>query len=102
MMFFIIAKAVDSIFHKPDSVFVTATAREILWTGLPVDCSVKDFAGSAVCGILREDDSGFLKDGENYKFALFGAVSNYIFICIYYTYVKYHFSCMRCTVKNWE
>nr|AIU56857.1 sensory neuron membrane protein 1 [Microplitis mediator] len=67
------AKAVDSIFHKPDSVFVTATAREILWTGLPVDCSVKDFAGSAVCGILREDDSGFLKDGENYKFALFGA-----------------------------
>ncbi|KAF7992411.1 hypothetical protein HCN44_001736 [Aphidius gifuensis] len=67
-------KAVDSIFHKPSSVFVKATVREILWTGLPVDCSVQDFAGKAVCGILREDDSALLKDGEeNYKFALFGA-----------------------------
>nr|AWS20447.1 sensory neuron membrane protein 1 [Aphidius gifuensis] len=67
------AKAVDSIFHKPDSVFVKATVREILWTGLPVDCSVQDFAGKAVCGILREDDSSLLKDGEtNYKFAIFG------------------------------
>lgn len=78
-----IAKAVDSIFHKPSSVFVTATAREILWTGLPVDCSVKDFAGSAVCGIIREDDSGFIKDGENYKFALFGPVSLKIFLSIW-------------------
>lgn len=71
-----LGKAVDSIFHKPSSVFVKATVREILWTGLPVDCSVQDFAGKAVCGILREDDSALLKDGEeNYKFALFGAVS---------------------------
>lgn len=74
------AKAVDSIFHKPDSVFVKATVREILWTGLPVDCSVQDFAGKAVCGILREDDSALLKDGpDNYKFALFGPVSFFHF-----------------------
>ncbi|KAK0097725.1 hypothetical protein PV326_014253 [Microctonus aethiopoides] len=67
------AKAMDSIFHKPDSVFVKATAKQILWDGLPVDCSVKDFAGSAVCSILRENDGGLIKDGpENYKFALFG------------------------------
>lgn len=66
----------DSIFHKPDSVFVKATAKQILWDGLPVDCSVKDFAGSAVCSILRENDGGLIKDGpENYKFALFGHVS---------------------------
>ncbi|XP_034946984.1 sensory neuron membrane protein 1-like [Chelonus insularis] len=66
------AKAIDSIFHKPDSIFIKTTARQILWDGLPVDCSVKDFAGSAVCSLLREDDSALIKDGENYRFALFG------------------------------
>nr|QNL15118.1 sensory neuron membrane protein 2 [Aulacocentrum confusum] len=67
------AKAIDSIFHKPDSVFIKTTPRQVLWEGLPVDCTVKDFAGSAVCSILLEDESAFIKEGPGqYRIALFG------------------------------
>ncbi|XP_015114625.1 sensory neuron membrane protein 1 isoform X1 [Diachasma alloeum] len=68
------AKAVDSIFKKPDSVFVKATVREILWTGLPVDCTVQDFQGKAVCSLLAENEAAFIVEGPGkYRFALLGA-----------------------------
>lgn len=70
----ILNKAVDSIFKKPDSVFVRAKAREILFDGLPVDCTVKDFAGSAVCSILKTEGKDLIEVEENrYKFSIFGA-----------------------------
>ena len=70
-----VGKAVDSIFHKPDSIFVTAKAKDILFDGLPVDCDVKDFAGSAVCNLLKTEAKDLVPDGENrYKFSLFGGV----------------------------
>ncbi|XP_018359576.1 PREDICTED: sensory neuron membrane protein 1-like isoform X1 [Trachymyrmex cornetzi] len=69
----VVGKAVDSIFHKPDSIFVTAKAKDILFDGLPVDCDVKDFAGSAVCNLLKTEAKDLIPDGENrYKFSLFG------------------------------
>ncbi|KAL2716851.1 sensory neuron membrane protein 1-like [Vespula squamosa] len=70
----ILNKAVDSIFKKPDSIFVKVKAREILFDGLPVDCTVKDFAGSAVCSILKSEGKDLVNDGDNrYKFSIFGA-----------------------------
>ncbi|XP_011159294.2 sensory neuron membrane protein 1 isoform X2 [Solenopsis invicta] len=73
----VVGKAVDSIFHKPDSIFVTAKAKDILFDGLPVDCTVTDFAGSAVCNILKTEATDLIPDGENrYKFSLFGGKNN--------------------------
>ncbi|KMQ89696.1 sensory neuron membrane protein [Lasius niger] len=69
----IVGKAVDSIFHKPASLFVKAKAKDILFDGLPVDCTVKDFAGAAVCNLLKTEAKDLVKDGEDrYKFSLFG------------------------------
>ncbi|XP_070515757.1 sensory neuron membrane protein 1-like isoform X1 [Cardiocondyla obscurior] len=69
----VVGKAVDSIFHKPDSIFVTAKAKDILFDGLPVDCTVKDFAGSAVCSLLKSEAKDLVPDGEDrYKFSVFG------------------------------
>ncbi|KAM0730087.1 Sensory neuron membrane protein 1 [Formica fusca] len=69
----VVGKAVDSIFHKPASLFVKAKAKDILFNGLPVDCTVKDFAGSAVCNILKTEAKDLVPDGEDrYKFSLFG------------------------------
>ncbi|XP_012225459.1 sensory neuron membrane protein 1-like isoform X1 [Linepithema humile] len=69
----IVGKAVDSIFHKPDSIFVRAKAKDILFDGLPVDCTVTDFAGSAVCNLLKTEAKDLVPDGENrYKFSIFG------------------------------
>jgi len=73
-----VGKAVDSIFHKPDSIFVTAKAKDLLFGGLPVDCTVKDFAGSAVCNVLKTEAKDLVPDGEGrYKFSLFGGVGDF-------------------------
>nr|AQN78521.1 sensory neuron membrane protein 1 [Meteorus pulchricornis] len=67
-----VGKALDSVLHKPESVFMKTTPRELLWEGMLIDCTVKDGAGKALCKELRKDDSGLLKEGENYRIALFG------------------------------
>lgn len=69
-------KAIDSIYKKPTSIFVKATARELLFDGLPIDCTVTDFAGSAVCALLKSQAKDLIPVGENmYKFSIFGHVS---------------------------
>ncbi|XP_050598000.1 sensory neuron membrane protein 1 isoform X2 [Bombus affinis] len=69
----ILNKAVDNIFKKPTSVFVRAKAREILFDGVPLDCTGKDFASSAICNVLKEKEDALLPDGPGrYLFSLFG------------------------------
>ena len=69
-----IGKAVDSIFKKPPSVFFKIKAQDILFNGLPIDCTVTDFAGKAVCSQLEGSD--LPNDGQNqYKFSIFGSVN---------------------------
>ncbi|XP_029047510.2 sensory neuron membrane protein 1-like [Osmia bicornis bicornis] len=72
----IVDKAVDSIFKKPDTVFVRAKAKDILFDGLPIDCTVKDLAGAATCKVLKVkgENNGLISDGEGrYRFSLFGS-----------------------------
>lgn len=69
----------DNIFKKPESVFIRAKAREILFDGLPVDCTGKDFASSAICSVLKEKDDALIADGPGrYLFSLFGPVRIFI------------------------
>lgn len=76
MVDIISGKAIDSIFKKPKSLFVRVKAREILFDGLPIDCTVKDFAGSAVCSVLRSQEENFVVVEPNkYKVSMFGHVS---------------------------
>ncbi|XP_072748130.1 sensory neuron membrane protein 1-like [Anoplolepis gracilipes] len=68
-----VSKAVDSIFHKPDSLFIKIKAKDIISDGLPIDCTVTDFAGSMVCNLLKTEAKNLMSDGENrYKFSLLG------------------------------
>lgn len=58
---------------------------DFMFDGLPIDCNVDDFAGTAVCSMLSENSDGLMKDGEDkYRFSLFGAVcfiiKNFFFI----------------------
>lgn len=76
----------DSIFKKPGTVFVKTKVKDLLFNGLPIDCTVKDFAGAATCNVLKEkaEENGLIPDGEGrYLFSLFGAVrliNYYIFV----------------------
>ncbi|XP_031830913.2 sensory neuron membrane protein 1 isoform X2 [Nomia melanderi] len=69
----LINKGVDSIFKKPQTVFVKAKVRDILFDGLFVDCRVKDFAGTAICSQLKEKGESLVPlDDDQYLFSLFG------------------------------
>ncbi|XP_072748125.1 sensory neuron membrane protein 1-like isoform X2 [Anoplolepis gracilipes] len=70
----VLGKAIDSIFHKPESIFVKTQAKNIIFNGLPVDCTVTDFAGKAVCNVLKTKAKDLMPDGEDlFKFSLLGA-----------------------------
>ncbi|XP_011499316.1 PREDICTED: sensory neuron membrane protein 1-like [Ceratosolen solmsi marchali] len=49
----VLSKAIDSIFGKPENLFIKTKVRNILFDGLLVDCNVQDFAGSAVCTQIK-------------------------------------------------
>lgn len=68
-------KAINSIFKSPENVFVKAKAMDLMFRGLPIDCSVTDTAGSAVCSLLKANtDDLIVDDPDHFRFALLGAV----------------------------
>ncbi|XP_058792828.1 sensory neuron membrane protein 1-like isoform X2 [Phymastichus coffea] len=72
----IFGKAIDSLFKKPDNLFIKTTPRAILFDGLHIDCTAKDFAGAAICDQVREkyEEFGMIKVAENeYLFSLWGS-----------------------------
>lgn len=79
---FVSGKGVDSIFKKPASLFVKVKVKDLLFNGIPFDCTVKDFAGSAICNVLKtEGIDDLMVDGEGlYRFAIFGPVSMGVFL----------------------
>ncbi|XP_058800607.1 sensory neuron membrane protein 1-like [Phymastichus coffea] len=69
----IINKAVNSMFKNSDNVFVKTKAMDLIFRGLPVDCSVTDTAATAVCNVVRENSDAFIVEDENhFKFSLLG------------------------------
>lgn len=65
-----ISAGLNDIFHDPSSIFLTATAKEILWQGFNINCDVKSFAGKAICGALREEAPVKYIDGADMKLSL--------------------------------
>ncbi|XP_072748118.1 sensory neuron membrane protein 1-like isoform X2 [Anoplolepis gracilipes] len=61
----VISKALDSIFQKPESIFIKTNMKDLFFRGIFLDCSnISDFAGSAVCSALQEKEHLFIKEGE--------------------------------------
>ena len=72
----IITRAVPHIFGNR-SVFMTATAREILFDGVLIDCKIKDVAAKAMCTLVKAQGKDLEKVGKTaFKFSFFGAVSD--------------------------
>jgi hypothetical protein len=68
--------AIPHIFDNPSSVFVTATAKDLLFDGVTFNCTSSDFATKAVCSELRKRAHNFHRVNEDiYKFSIFGSVS---------------------------
>lgn len=70
-------QALNDIFHKPDTVYITVPVRELLFDGVTINCTVKEVSAKAICaglGIMKSNE--LKKVGKNtYKFSFLGGVS---------------------------
>ncbi|XP_018346006.1 PREDICTED: sensory neuron membrane protein 1-like [Trachymyrmex septentrionalis] len=66
----VISKAFDSIFKKPESIFIKTTVKDLFFNGILFDCTdITDFAGSAVCSALQEKEEILIREeGLRFRF----------------------------------
>lgn len=72
-----IAAALTVIFHEPADPFWTGRVMDLLYDGIPIDCSSDDFSAKAICSQFENPDMKAVKkvDDTTYKFSFFGGVS---------------------------
>nr|QDD67778.1 sensory neuron membrane protein [Galeruca daurica] len=68
----LINKAFKSVYDNPTSIFLTATADDILFDGVIIKCGVTDFAGKAICSQLRDSGSLKIVNEKELAFSLIG------------------------------
>lgn len=71
----LVGKAINSIWSKPNSFFVTVKANDLLFEGLVIHCGVQDFAGKAICTQLKGEEALVHINDDDLAFSLMGAVS---------------------------
>lgn len=73
----LIAKAIDQLFHEPKDIFWTGRVMDVLFDGVPIDCSSFEFAATAACAVFKSGDVKAIRqiDDDNLMFSLFAGVS---------------------------
>lgn len=67
--------AIDNLFRNPTDAFYTGRAMDLLFDGVPIDCSNKaDTFTAAACMQLEERDAVRKIDDALLKFSMFGGV----------------------------
>lgn len=77
-----ITELINELFHNPKSVFWTGTVMDLLFDGLPVDCSGESFTTAAACAEFESGEHKTIRmvNETFYKFALFTSVIT-LFFC---------------------
>lgn len=71
-----ISAAVPKIYGKLKTVFMTVKVNDLLFKGVLIDCSAKDFLPKIICAGLKQNSQDLVKLGNNrYLFSFFGTVS---------------------------
>ncbi|VVC32481.1 CD36 family [Cinara cedri] len=69
----LINKAIPLLYPDQSGPFMVATANDIMWNGLDINCTSNEFAAAAVCMQIRQNSASLHKINENhFKFSLFG------------------------------
>jgi hypothetical protein len=78
-----ITRAIPLIFGTNDSMFLTAPVKDILFDGILINCTLKDFTAKILCTLMKTQGKDLQKVGKNaFKFSFFGAVSTTPFCLI--------------------
>lgn len=73
----LVAAAINDIFHNPKDPFWTGKAMDLMFDGLPLDCTSEDFNAKAVCSVFETGETQQIQpNGEDhFKFSVLGGVS---------------------------
>lgn len=64
----------NELFKDPESIFLTAKVKDILFDGVYIDCNVTDFLAKMACNQLKENPSVKLFGEDGVLFSFFGQV----------------------------
>lgn len=81
--------AINDMFHHPKDIFYTGPAKNLLFTGIEIDCSSSGFEASAVCGELSGDDYQSVQP-LNETTLQFNILGNVSFVEIYSLTISRH------------
>ncbi|KAJ3631490.1 hypothetical protein MTP99_012613 [Tenebrio molitor] len=69
----IVNKALKSIFHDPQDIYIRTKVRDFLFDGITINCNVQDFAATAVCTQIKAQVPGLVEVQKNvFKFSILG------------------------------
>ncbi|XP_026822399.1 sensory neuron membrane protein 1-like [Rhopalosiphum maidis] len=69
----LVNKAIPYLYPDQTSAFMTATANDIMWNGLDINCTSGEFAAVAICSQIRQNSASLHKiSKDHFKFSLFG------------------------------
>lgn len=73
----LIKEAVDILFHEPQHMFYTGRVMDILFDGIPINCTTDIFQAKAVCSVLESGEIKAVQPVGNgqYKFSFFGSTN---------------------------
>lgn len=73
----LVIEAMDIIFNKPSSIFVTMKAIDFINNGIEIDCNQTELSAKAVCAEMRRSDllSIVNEDKTRLRFRWFDSVS---------------------------
>lgn len=68
--------AINEMFHNPPDPFFTGRVMDILYDGVPIDCTSEDMGAKAMCTSFSTGAQQAIRqiDSEHYAFSLFGGV----------------------------
>lgn len=71
-----IPELLDELFGNPKTVFWTGTVMDLLFDGIPIDCTGENFATAAACSEFESGDYKSIQyyNETSFKFSLFGGV----------------------------
>lgn len=85
-MMSMVASAVDMLFKKPTHMFWTGRAMDVLFDGIPIDCSdTNGFQAKAVCSTFEDGEVKAVQpiNATHFKFSFLNAVSFNHLKCFY-------------------
>lgn len=69
-------KAIKDLFHNPTDMFWTGRVMDVLFDGIPIDCSSENFEATATCSVFKSGEVAAIREHNetHFAFSLFSAV----------------------------